>query len=56
MMKECFSCVKPTSECYTLTLEGSKVLNEVMVCPECVSDFRAVEWIEIDQISIPTPQ
>ena len=56
MMAECFSCGKLTSECYTLTLEDSKVLNEVLVCPECISAFRAVEWIELEEISVPTSQ
>lgn len=46
-MGECFSCAQSASEYYTLVLEDSKIIEHVLVCEECMADFRDTEWIEV---------
>ncbi|MFC6735699.1 hypothetical protein [Halolamina salina] len=47
-MDECFNCNSSASDRYTLTLEGSTVLEEVLICGECSGDFQTIEWIELE--------
>ena len=47
-MNECFVCVEPTSDRYSVTLERSKTLGEKVICDECVTDLREEDWIHID--------
>jgi hypothetical protein len=52
-MGECFNCDASASDRYTLVLEGSTVLEDVLLCDECSADFRTVEWIELEALSSP---
>jgi hypothetical protein len=52
-MGECFNCDASASDRYTLILEGSTVLADVLICGECSADFQTVEWIEFDGRSNP---
>ena len=47
MDEECFNCAASASDSYTLVLESEKVLEETVVCEDCVSGFRDENWIEI---------
>lgn len=49
---ECFACVGPASEQYTLILEGGKVIEDKWVCESCISDFRDEEWIEVHEAPV----
>ncbi|UIO99765.1 hypothetical protein Hbl1158_14775 [Halobaculum sp. CBA1158] len=48
-MDECFSCAGSALEHRTLLLEGNTVLEDVVICADCLSDFETVEWIEVLQ-------
>jgi hypothetical protein len=46
-MDECFVCVEPASDRYSVTLERSKTLEKKAICDECVTDLQKEKWIEI---------
>jgi hypothetical protein len=50
MAVECFNCATPAAERYTLALGESTDLDDVVLCHECFSDFRNVEWIEVERL------
>jgi ribosome-binding protein aMBF1 (putative translation factor) len=47
MNKECFMCGQSAQGRYTLVLDNSKIIEDVVVCEECISDLRNTEWIEV---------
>jgi hypothetical protein len=47
MNKECFNCVGPASDRYTVIVEGSVVAEEAVVCEACVLQFRDEDGIEV---------
>jgi len=49
MAKDCFVCVEPASDYYTVVLEGSRTLSEQAICDKCASDLREEEWIEFQE-------
>ena len=51
MAGECFQCVQPASDRYTLNLESSTEIEDVFVCEECLSDFRETDWIDVHKES-----
>lgn len=44
---ECFICVGPATERYTLVLEDDTRVEAKLLCEECVADVRDVEWIDV---------
>jgi hypothetical protein len=50
--EECFHCVGPASERYTLVLETGKVVKDKWLCDECVSAFREEDWMEIHETPV----
>lgn len=51
MDKECFNCVEPASDRYTVIVEGSTVVDGAVMCDDCVSEFRDEDWIEVHDAS-----
>lgn len=49
---ECFNCVGDASKRYTLHLEGAAVIEDVFVCPACVSAFKDKDWITIQKAPV----
>lgn len=47
MSKECFVCVEPASEQYTLILPDGEVFEEKTVCDGCVADLRDTAWLKV---------
>ena len=54
MDEECFNCAASASDSYTLVLESEKVLEETVVCEDCVSGFRDEDWIKVEDTSEST--
>jgi hypothetical protein len=44
---ECFMCVEPASEQYTLVLESSEVFEDKWICDECLPDLRTTDWVKV---------
>jgi hypothetical protein len=44
---ECFMCGQSAQGRYTLVLDNSKIIEDVVVCEECISDLRNTEWIKV---------
>jgi len=49
MAGDCFVCVEPASDYYTVVLEGPRALSEQAICDRCVSELREEEWIEFQE-------
>lgn len=45
-MDVCFACEKPASDYYELRWDSEEV--NAVVCDVCASDFRDIEWIDIE--------
>lgn len=46
MDTECFNCVSPASNRYTVIIDGSKVVEDAVICEECVSEFQEEDLIK----------
>lgn len=44
---DCFNCMDPASDRYTLVLDSEKVLEDKIVCGDCATEFREEDWIEL---------
>lgn len=47
MEGECFVCVSSASEKCTLVLPEGKQLENKVLCSECLSDLRALDFITV---------
>ena len=47
MSGECFQCIRPASDRYTLILDNETVIEDVFVCDECLAGYRETDWIEV---------
>lgn len=49
MSSECLNCNQPATTRYTLVLDTGEIIEEKYFCEECISDFRAEEWIKVSE-------
>ena len=47
MSDECFMCVEPASDEYTVILPDGTILENKTVCESCLSDLRKTEWLNV---------
>jgi hypothetical protein len=51
-MGDCFNCAGPATNRCTLILESDNILEDKLLCDPCLSDFRKVDWIEVQEESV----
>lgn len=47
MLGDCFNCHKEGAKRRTFIVESSEVIENILICEACLSEFQEVEWIEI---------
>lgn len=47
MLGECFNCNQEGAERRTFILDSAEVIENTLICDECLMEFQEVEWIEI---------
>lgn len=53
MLGECFSCHQEGAQRRTFIIESEEVIENTLICEECLTEFQEVEWIEIPSPDYP---
>jgi hypothetical protein len=49
---ECFVCVEPASNRYTLVFESGDVIEDKLMCSDCIPEFRELDWLEVHEAPV----
>lgn len=47
MLGECFTCNMEGAERQTFILDSAKVIEDKLICEDCLAEFKELEWIEV---------